>query len=311
MPRCVGLSTGQCPTSKCDNSVKFGYGELMLCAQCDTARQLEFASLQAVCNSSTTEKLVDTTVYASECCELLCFMQQKMNVMVFDHIIEVCLNFYSSDEIKKAHSVTVKFAKHRLPLHKGAGKDRKILIDLLKVCLDPNVKLPMFYAIQIGRLPPVGIDHIDLSAILQELVMLREEVKSVVQLRTDLSELRSCLQALSLHKDGCVSDTVVLPSQQLKTNLLVEDVYAKDISAATAAQADEINVNVTSAAQVLKKAIHSGNMQSQQVRRHKAVVGVKTGSAIRVVPSRKTVDVFISRLSHDTTNSEVTDCLCT
>jgi hypothetical protein len=229
--------------------------------------------------------------YPNECNELLCFMQQKTKVMVFDHIVDVCLNFYSSDEIKRAHSLILKYAKHRLPLHKGAEKDKKTLTDLLKVCLDPNVKLPVFYAVQIGRLPPVSIDHVDLSAILHELISLRNEVKGVALLRTEMGELRSCLKALSLEKDA---DSTAKINQVPKPRMLVDD--------------DKVDDNGATAAQVLKKAIQSGIMRTQQVRRPKAIVGVKSGTALRVVQSRKTVDVFISRLSPDTTVEEVNNC---
>ena len=49
-------------------------------------------------------------------------------------------------------------------------------------------------------------------------------------------------------------------------------------------------------------------MKTQLVRRNKAVVGVKTGAALKVVQSRKTLDVLISWLSRDTTAEEVIEC---
>jgi len=48
----------------------------------------------------------------------------------------------------------------RLPKHRGgADKDkiRKTMLDITKVCLDPAADLPMFYALDLARLPPVGV----------------------------------------------------------------------------------------------------------------------------------------------------------
>src|SRR5664279_4385615 len=37
--RCEGLPTGPCPEQRQDASVRFGYGEMFLCRQCESARQ--------------------------------------------------------------------------------------------------------------------------------------------------------------------------------------------------------------------------------------------------------------------------------
>ena len=45
--------------------------------------------------------------------------------------------------------------------------------------LDPGNKLPIFFAVDLGRLPPVDIEHFDVSAILSELQALCSEVRVV------------------------------------------------------------------------------------------------------------------------------------
>ena len=54
------------------------------------------------------------------------------------------------------------------------------------------------------RLPPVDINHVDVSALLQELSLLRSEVKAVAQLREEIVELRNSLDCL---KAQCLTDT--------------------------------------------------------------------------------------------------------
>ena len=61
----------------------------------------------------------------------------------------------------------------------------------------------MFYVLDITRLPPVGMDHVDISAILQELMLLQQEVHLVSELCNELDELKSMMLAsVNAHKQG-------------------------------------------------------------------------------------------------------------
>ena len=55
----------------------------------------------------------------------------------------------------------------------------KTVEDLLKILLDPtfNEILPHFFIRDLSRVPPVGTEHIDMSALLQEVAFLRSEVR--------------------------------------------------------------------------------------------------------------------------------------
>jgi len=68
------------------------------------------------------------------------------------------------------------YVDQRPPAFKGSDKDHKTAADMLKMTLNSNVSLPTFVAIDISRLPPVGIDQLDVSALTQELSSLRFEV---------------------------------------------------------------------------------------------------------------------------------------
>lgn len=119
-------------------------------------------------------------------CELLCFLQEKSAVMTADHIIKLCADFYSKDEISEARSLIDQHVPQRLPRRKGADFSRLTVQDLLKACIDPNVALPDFFAKSIDRLPPVDATHCDVSAILKELQALRSEVRQSSELRAVL-----------------------------------------------------------------------------------------------------------------------------
>ena len=99
---------------------------------------------------------------------VLCFVQEKRNVMTLEHLVKICADFYQK-EIVTAKTELDSVLETRLPKCKGDDKCRSTLEDIVKTCLDPTVTLPVFYAVDLSRLPPVDAKHCDVSAILQEL----------------------------------------------------------------------------------------------------------------------------------------------
>jgi len=127
-------------------------------------------------------------------CDLLCFVQRKCSILTLDDLVRVCSDFYSPNELEKARLLLSEYVSDkRLPKHRSGterDKARKRMIDIAKVCLDPSVQLPQFYALDL-RLPSVGTDHVDMSAILEELSSLRQEVHGLSHLRTELEEVKA------------------------------------------------------------------------------------------------------------------------
>ena len=269
--------------------------------------------------------------------ELLCFLQQKSKVMVFEHLVAICTKFYSADEVKKAHSTLSKYVTQRLPIHKGGDKEKKTLMDMLKACLDPTVKLPVFSAVCIARLPPVGIDHVDIGALLQELTMLRDEVRAVSQLREEIGELRACMHSLTQHQratavnisssEPMVSDAVKnlqVDMAKLRDNLQVFTAHQEiaEVSALSSGKFSAKNTHQTdrppgghsahsaepvnrSAAQVLEQAIQSGALTNKPHSfRSTMVIGRKTGSSLKAVHTCRTDDIFLLWLEPDTTDAK-------
>jgi len=97
--------------------------------------------------------------------ELLCFLSDKCNFMALDELVKVCCDFYREEEIVSARSTIDKFG-YRLPKRKGQDKVKNTVEDLAKTILHPEHA----YATDLSRLlPPVDINHSDVSAILIEL----------------------------------------------------------------------------------------------------------------------------------------------
>ena len=88
------------------------------------------------------------------------------------------------------------YVDQRPPAHKTADKERKIVADILKLILNPNVEQPMFFAVDISRLLPVDVEHMDMSALLKDLGLLRSEVRAISNLRIQMEEMKSAVKIL-------------------------------------------------------------------------------------------------------------------
>jgi len=76
--------------------------------------------------------------------ELLCFVRQKCNIIVYDDSAKVCVDFYCEDEIFAAKAIVEQALTYRLPKRQGTNKNRTTVEDLIRLCLDPNVTLPLY-----------------------------------------------------------------------------------------------------------------------------------------------------------------------
>ena len=170
----------------------------------------------------------------------------------------------------------------RLPRHNGSDdvKRRKIATDLVKTCLDPNLHLPTFCSTNIQRIPSVQLEHVDVSSLFQEVAVLRAEVRPLVSIRAEVCDIRKTVA--EIHTSTAVAPDVTPVSAELSTA-------------------------PTTAVQVLSAAVQSGAFRNSEVKdkRHPPVVGEASNKKIKTVVTKRKVDVFVSRLSPDTPDSEV------
>lgn len=233
--------------------------------------------------------------------ELICFMQQKASILPFDDLVTIIADFYSSDEIAAAAGSVSSYAEHRIPSYKGTDKDRKIVADVLKLVLNPKVRLPTYVAVDISRLPPVSADHLDMSAILQELTLLRSEVRAIGAVRAELEELKSAMK-------------VIKPQVEQLTKIGSDDGWNKRRSGHTSVQDGEIAAVDSSKMLVLgsfaSKARDLSRTGLKQRASSRPVVGLSTNNEhIKSVETARTVDIFVSRLDPYTKSGELVDCV--
>ena len=81
--------------------------------------------------------------------ELLCFMQQKAHVLVFDQLVKLCLDFHRKEEVLSTQNIMEQYLKgKRMSKRQRNDATKRILEDMLKIVPDPAVELPTFFAIE-------------------------------------------------------------------------------------------------------------------------------------------------------------------
>ena len=70
--------------------------------------------------------------------ELLCFLQNKLNVLPIDTLVQLCAQFYSSQAIEIAKKVpfSVAVTTRRLISHRGPDKSKNDAHDILRILLE-------------------------------------------------------------------------------------------------------------------------------------------------------------------------------
>ena len=264
------------------------------------------------------------------CSELLCFVQQKCDIIAVDQLVRVCADFYKADEILAARTLLNMYISKRLPKRQGADKLRTTMEDVLKVCLDPSVPVPTFYAVDLSRLPPVDMEHCDVSAILKELHALRQEVRELAELRAEVASLRA-------HQPPATSDYTVQLSQDIKQlqaqhlelvgrvdAVLTSGDLRRDGSSNAARDrpgdqsiaeqesvVGESPIDYVAVARQLQSTGMRPRVRQAATGARKPVIGLSKNDSGKIVSvdTRRTVDLFVSRYLPHTPTGEVRECV--
>ena len=247
--------------------------------------------------------------------ELLCFMQQKSAVLKFDDLVSIVVGYYSNDEIKGAVTSVHNYVDTRIPAYKGADKDRKSVSEVLKLVLNPDVQLPSYVAADIARLPAVDVEHLDMSALLKEMSLLRAEIRCVGSLREELEQVTSSLMELRAQQSVAETEMSLLRAEvrcigslraeleQVKSSLMeLRDQQSAAEKVGTSVcfalegegsigpsngQVKAVNKSFSAKAQDLQQ---SG--MKPYVPKKQPVIGSSTKSSVKSVETVRTVDIL-------------------
>lgn len=109
-------------------------------------------------------------------------MQNKISVIDVDSLIQILLSSFEGDEIKRSKVLlfeSVPTDKRNIT-RKKAGKETRDLADVISLFRGSNSDMiPTFVARDSEKLPPITFDHLDVTKLLKELVLLQSAIKEI------------------------------------------------------------------------------------------------------------------------------------
>lgn len=117
-------------------------------------------------------------------CEVLAFIQNKLDVMDVESLVRVCKTAFSEADLKTAKNLlfdSVATNKRKIT-RKRDGKSGRDLEDIINLMTDADanhVDIPIFVAKDLQKLPPVTFDHVDVTRLLKDIVILQSELRAV------------------------------------------------------------------------------------------------------------------------------------
>lgn len=240
--------------------------------------------------------------------EVLCFIASKAALMTFDDLVKVCDSFYRKDEVVEARSILEKLG---VGMHKRKGDNmlRTTVEDITKVVLNPEHKLPTFYATDVNRLPPVDIKHVDVAAMLAEIQGLRSELRSMTHLQVEVIDLRNQVNELR----QALSEWPVVSAVAADVRNKSQPKSAANTTVTARSESDGDTKSAASFAQRAGELRSSGMTEGPRRQKSgKTVIGTSVNNQrIKSVKTFRNVDIFVSRLHPCTVKEELVDCVDT
>ncbi|XP_052755388.1 uncharacterized protein LOC128201722 [Galleria mellonella] len=151
--------------------------------------------------------------------ELLSFVQNKCDVMDEESLIRIVTTSFSSEEIREAKTLLFDSVntKIRKIMRKKDGKEKRDIEDILSLLkgIDPE-KIPIFVARNLQKLPPISFDHVDVTKLLKDILVLQQEVRTVKETCATTEELQLIKNELANLKSASIVNNFE-PSQYINT----------------------------------------------------------------------------------------------
>ncbi|KAG7297579.1 hypothetical protein JYU34_011578 [Plutella xylostella] len=95
-------------------------------------------------------------------------------------LLSLCATSFKEDDIIEAKSLLYEAVSRKKIVRKGEQKINRDLSDIISLLreLDPDV-LPIFVARELHKLPPVTFDHIDVTRLLKDIIIIQKELKEI------------------------------------------------------------------------------------------------------------------------------------
>ena len=124
------------------------------------------------------------------CDSILCFLWNKMDLIVHDTLVKLTCDYFDSNEIEASKRIVYQcdavtsMELHPIRRRNGPNKDKNNIEDVLYVLHKCPNGLPTFVVSDLASLPPLDVNNVDFAHILGEIRALRAEMAT---LRTEVS----------------------------------------------------------------------------------------------------------------------------
>ncbi|KOB68676.1 Mutant cadherin [Operophtera brumata] len=125
--------------------------------------------------------------------ELLCFVQNKIDVLDEESLVRLCVTAFSTSEINDAKELlfaTITTTVRNVSRRKD--KEQKDLDDIISAFknTEPD-STPIFVAWQLHKLPPVIFNSLDTTSVLKNIVSLQSDMKCVKESYATIDQLNT------------------------------------------------------------------------------------------------------------------------
>ena len=156
--------------------------------------------------------------------ELLCYSMSMMQYLPEAAIIKTCADHYDIPSIEAAKNLVFSHNENsnlRKSNRIGSGKETRNMQDIMAVLRgnDP-MKLPTFVALDIGNLPAIGKDCVNLAMVLTQMNQLRGDVDNLKSIQSSITTLLSAVNEIKRENEvrSQTSQEVMKQLQQLDNN---------------------------------------------------------------------------------------------
>lgn len=165
--------------------------------------------------------------------EFLTFVQNKIDILDELSIVQICATNYTDEEIETGKDelyANIADSARKLQ-RKGEDKKKKNIKDVIKMFkeTDPTLQ-PTFVAKDLNRLPPVTFEHVDVTRLLKDLVIMKTDLQSLrndAVSKTELNEFQAKIASdfASLRTSSYAIDRVHttdknIMNQEVKQNIV-------------------------------------------------------------------------------------------
>jgi hypothetical protein len=149
--------------------------------------------------------------------EMLAFIADKVDILHDKALLQICTSAYTFEEIEDARHIAMSLlAPHKRVTRRKEGSEEKSLLEIIKLIKESEpASLPIFVAKTLKKLPAITFDHVDVTAFLKEMAVIKSELAilkskncttqhcstDIDGLKTDIEEIKQHLLNSSSSKD--------------------------------------------------------------------------------------------------------------